>query len=93
MANHGPRPARTVLAFMVNFMFDTPGFIARRLPLYSLKYEFWLDQLMILITIIHAADGVMFLVMTDNLSVNQKFLKGYIKIILENHLQQLRAHI
>ena len=70
-----PSPARTVLAFMVNFMYNTPSFIARILPMTSLKSEFLMDQLMLLIEIIHEAGGAVFLVMTDNLSVNQKLFK------------------
>ena len=60
---------------MMNFMYNTPSFIARILPVTSLKSEFLMDQLMLLIEIIHEAGGAVFLVMTDNLSVNQKLFK------------------
>lgn len=70
-----PRPAKTILAFMVNFLYSTPAFIARLLPVFSLKAEFLMEQLMLLIQIIHDAGGIVSLVMTDNLSVNQKMFK------------------
>ena len=41
----------------------------------TLKSEFLMVQLMLLIQIIHGAGGFNFLVMTDNLSVNQKLFK------------------
>ena len=68
-------PAKTVLAFMINFLYNTPAFIARLIPVTTLKYEFLMEQRMILIQIIHGAGGFIFLVMTDNLSVNQKLFK------------------
>ena len=74
-----PRPAKTILALMINFMYGSPAFIARLLPIFSLKSDFLMEQLMLLLEIIHDAGGFVFLDMTDNLSVNQtmfKLLKG-----------------
>ena len=62
-----PKPAKTNLGLMVNFLYGTPGFIARLLPLFSLNAEFLMELLMLLIQI-----GYAFLTMTDNLSVNVK---------------------
>ena len=47
---------------------------------------------MLLIKIIHAAGGAVFLVMTDNLSVNKKLFKMLHQNNPENHLQQLSIH-
>ena len=60
---------------MINFLYNTPAFIARLIPVTALKSEFLMEQLMLLIQIIHGAGGFIFLVMTDNLSVNQKLFK------------------
>ena len=60
---------------MINFMYGTPAFIARLLPIFSLKSDFLMEQLMLLLEIIHDAGGFVFLAMTDNLSVNQKMFK------------------
>ena len=62
-----PRPAKTILAFMVNFLYSTPAFIACLLPVFSLKAEFLMEQLMLLIQIIHNAGRIVSLVMTDYL--------------------------
>lgn len=70
-----PKPARTVLAFMLNFLFGTPAFVARLLPVLTLKSDFLLEQVMLLMQTIHEVGGVVFLVMTDNLSVNTKMFK------------------
>ena len=67
-----PKPAKTILGLMVNFLYGTPGFIARLLPLFSLNAEFLMEQLVLLIQIVHDAGGYAFLTMTDNLSVNAK---------------------
>ena len=60
---------------MINFLYNTPAFIARLIPVTTLKSEFLMEQLMLLIQIIHGAGSFIFLVMTDNLSVNQKLFK------------------
>ena len=39
MDQDNPRSAKTAIAFMVNFMFGTSGFITQLLPLYSLNYD------------------------------------------------------
>ena len=70
-----PIPAKTVLAFMINFLYDTPAFIARLFPVNTLKSGFLMEQLMLLIEIIHDAEGFVYLVMTENLSVNLKMFK------------------
>ena len=70
-----PRPAKTTLALMINFMYGTPVFIAHLLPIFSLKSDFLIKQLMLLLEIIHDAGGFVFLAMTDNLSVKQKMFK------------------
>ena len=70
-----PRPAKTILALMINFMYSTPAFIARLLPIFSLKSDVLMERLMLLLEIIHDAGGFVFLAMTDNLSVNQKMFK------------------
>ena len=67
-----PKAAKTILAFMINFLLGTSSFIDRLIPVTTLKSEFLMVQLMILLCIIHDAGGFVFLVMTDNLSVNQK---------------------
>ena len=43
--------------------------------MFSLKSDFLMEQLMLLLEIIHDAGGFVFLAMTDNLSVNQKMFK------------------
>ena len=60
---------------MVNFLFGTPGFVARLLPVFSFESEFLLEQAMFVTQTIHKVGGVVFLAMTDNLSVNKKMFK------------------
>ena len=55
-----PRPEKTILALMINFMYGTPAFIARPLPIFSLKSEFLMEQLMLLPEIIHDAGVFVF---------------------------------
>ena len=50
-----------------------------RLPVFSLKTEFLTNQINIVMNIIHEVGGYVFLIMTDNLSVNQKMFKVYHK--------------
>ena len=73
-----PCVAKTVLAVMINPSMGAPAFfVARLLPVFSLKYEFLMNQVNIVMEIIHDAGGFVFLLMTDNLSVNQKMFKVY----------------
>ena len=72
-----PCPAKTVLTLMVNPIFGAPAFVARLLPVNNLTAEFLFEQLQILINIIHESCGVVFAVMTDNLTVNQKTFRLY----------------
>ena len=65
-----PNPTRTAL--MVNCLFCTTAFMVRLLPVFSLKCEFLSEQVMFLTQTIHEFGGVIFLAMTDNLSVNKK---------------------
>ena len=70
-----PRQVKTILALMINFMYSTPAFIARLLPIFSLNSDVLMERLTLLLEIIHDAGGFVFLAMTDNLSVNQKMFK------------------
>ena len=67
-----PKPARMLLALMVIFLFGISSFIDCLIPVTTLKSEFLMEQLMMLLQIILDAGRFVFLVMTDNLSVNQK---------------------
>ena len=49
--------------------------MARLLPVYSLDADLLFDQIQKLIEIIHNADGVVFLVLSDNLRADQKTFK------------------
>ena len=53
-------------------MFGIPSFIARLVPVTTLKSEFLMEQLMMLLQIIDDAGGLVFLIMTDDLSLKQK---------------------
>ena len=64
-----PKPAKTILALMINFLYKIPAFIARLIAVTSLKAELLEEQLILLIHIIHNIGGYVFLTMTDNLSV------------------------
>ena len=74
-----PCVAKTVLAVMINPSMGASAFVARLLPVFSLKQEFLTDQINIVMKIIHEVGGYVFLIMTDNLSVNQKMFKVYHK--------------
>ena len=84
-----PKPAKTVLAFMINFLFGVPSFIACLVPVTTLKSEFLIEQLMMLLQIIHDTGGLVFLIMTDNLSVNQKLFN----LLKRIHTQKTVANI
>ena len=47
-----------------------PSFVARLLPIYSLKSELLFEQINELVKIIHESEGFVFLVMADNHSAN-----------------------
>ena len=79
-----PKIAKTVLPFMINFLFGIPSFIARLVPVTTLKSECLMGQLMMSLQIIH----LVFLIMTDNLSVNQKLhdAGGLVFLIMTDNL-------
>ena len=52
---------KTILALMINFMYGTPAFIARLLPIFSLKSDVLMERLTLLLEIIHDAGGFVFL--------------------------------
>ena len=81
-----PKPAKTILALMINFLYKIPAFIARLIPVTSLKAELLEKQLILLIQIIHNAGGYVFLTMTDNLSVNQKLFKILVNLYHSNSI-------
>lgn len=65
------KAAKTILALMVAPLLGKPAFVARLIPIYSLKADFLYQQVLILIKIIHSAGGFVYLVMCDNLRTNQ----------------------
>ena len=65
----------SVLAFMVNPSLGAPSFVCRLIPVHSLKADFLLEQFLLLLQIIHECSGIVFLFMSDNLSVNQKLFR------------------
>lgn len=69
--------AKTVLAIMINPSMGVPAFVARLLPINSLKHEFLKKQIDIVMEIVFEVGGFVFLIMTDNHSVNQKMFKVY----------------
>ena len=64
-------PTKTVLAILITPSLGVPSFVARLLPVTSLKGDFLYEQVNILIKIIHQDGGHCFMVMSDNYSVNQ----------------------
>ena len=50
-----------------------PAFVEQSLPLYSLKALFLLEQISIILNMVHCATGYVFLIMNDNLKRNQSF--------------------
>ena len=64
---------------MINPSMGAPAFVARLLPVFSLKQEFLSDQINMVMKITHEVGGYVFLIITDNLSVNQKMFKVYHK--------------
>jgi len=71
--------AKTILAIMINPSMGAPAFVARLLPVFSLKHDFLKEQVDIVMKIIFDVGGIVFLVMTDNHSVNQKMFKIFHK--------------
>ena len=61
----------------INPSMGAPAFVARLLPVFSLKTEFLTNQINIVMNV--EVGGYVFLIMTDNLSVNQKMFKVYHK--------------
>ena len=71
--------AKKVLVIMVNPSMGMPAFVARLLPVFSLKHEFLKDRIDIVMKVLFEVGGYVFLIMTDNLSVNRKTFKIYHK--------------
>ena len=69
--------AKAVLAIMINPLMGVPAFVARLLPIHSLKHEFLKEQIDIVMEIVFEVGRFAFLIMTDNHSVNQKMFKVY----------------
>ena len=55
-----PCVAKTVLAIMINPSMGAPAFVARLLPMFSLKTEFLTNQINIVINVIHDVGGYVF---------------------------------
>lgn len=66
------KAAGSVLTFMVNTSFGAPSFVCRIVPVHSLKADFLFDQTKLVIKVLHDCGGSVFMLMSDNLSVNQK---------------------
>ena len=71
-----PCIAKIVLAIMINPSMGAPAFVARLLPVFSLKCDFLINQINIVMNIVHEAGGYVFL-MTNNVSVNPKMFNVY----------------
>ena len=65
------KAAKTILALMVCCSVGGPTFVARLIPMHTLKHEFLSEQLEKLLHIIHDSGGFVFLLMSDNLRCNQ----------------------
>ena len=72
-----PCPAKSVLAMLISPSLGAPAFVARLLPVTSLKADFLYEQVNVLIEIIHQVGGYCFLVMSDNYSVNQSMFSMF----------------
>ena len=77
MDSEEQKVAKAVLAIMINPSMGVPAFVARLLPIHSLKHEFLKEQTDIVMEIVFEVGGFVFLIMTDNHSVNQKMFKVY----------------
>ena len=71
------KPARTVLAIMVAPMMGVPAFVCRLIPVYSLKHILLYEQTLKVIQLIHTHNGLVFLLMCDNLRANQACFRLY----------------
>ena len=65
----------SMLAFMINPSFGAPAFAARLVPVRNLTAEFVVEQLLVIITLIHKCGGYVFCLMSDNLKVSQKVFR------------------
>ena len=68
-------PAKKILTLMINPSLGAPAFVRRLIPVFSLKADFLFDQVISLPKTIHQCGSYVFLIMADNLFVNQKLLK------------------
>ena len=64
--------AKTCLALMISPLMGKPAFVARLIPVYSLKADFLFTQVTTLLDLVHRNSGVVYMVMNDNLKTNQK---------------------
>ena len=76
-ADEPEKLAKTVLALMISPSMGKPSFVARLIPVYSLKADFLYDQIMLLLKIIHDASGYVYMVMSDNLKTNQSMFSKF----------------
>ena len=60
---------------MINPLMGASAFVARLLPIFSLKSDLLFEQIEILVKLIHDAGGYVHLVMSDNLSANRRYNK------------------
>ena len=72
-----PTPANAMLGTMVNPSYGAPAFIARLVPVKNLKHEFLYGIVLSVVELIHVNGGRVFLLMSDNLSVNKKTFKTF----------------
>lgn len=69
------QPAKKVLAMMINPSLGAPPFVARLIPVFALKGEFLYHETLSLLQSVHFYGGHVFMIMSDNLRVNQKMFK------------------
>ena len=67
------KPVRSKLPILMVSIVGTPAFVVRLLPLYSLKAQFLLELISIIVNLVHCATVHVFLIMNDNLKTNQSF--------------------
>ena len=68
------KPARAVLAIMIDTSMGKPVFVCRRIPMFSLKAVFFFEETKV-INHIHKHGGYSFLLMSDNFPTNQACFK------------------
>ena len=78
---------------MVNPSLGAPAFVARLLLIFSLKHDFHIKQVNTVMDIVHKSGGYVFLVMTDNLSVNQKIFNVHHQENVSTALYSIRRPI